>query len=293
MATLALLSSVLVPLRTPLLHALRHRVPPSPLSLMVDYEAVRADTVAEVADFFVESFWLSSTTFDSVALSEREQSQLRRRMEDDFITRYSSSWTAGGQRLFRSKMLIARENRTSAAIVGCVGFEAALYDAVAGCVLTSAQADVLLRLEIDAMDSAERMHATELHKAGGIAALSQAIFPEYQPIALIANLAVSPSSRGTGIGCQLCSSCEIGCAQWRLPGLVLQVEESNSAARSMYKRLGYEEVHSESMAEALRLRPGRGSLTSALLMTDSENLLESVPSTIVTMAKEVPSQNFD
>ena len=68
---------------------------------------------------------------------------------------------------------------------------------------------------------------------------------------------------------------------------MLQVEEENHDARALYGRCGFDELVKEDNGRALRPRPGRQTRVSALLLIQNAALLEEVPSTIVTMAKEV------
>ena len=69
--------------------------------------------------------------------------------------------------------------------------------------------------------------------------------------------------------------------------MLLQVEETNTAAAKLYEALGYERIHRDDNAFALRLSPGAGSLASALLLSGDEELLQPVQSELVTMAKQV------
>ena len=255
-----------------------------------EIEAVTDRSLGSVSSFFVASYWMASTTFGKVQLSGREQKLLERRMVDDFRTRYGSSWEgragAADTRLFRTQLLLARDLRTGS-IVGCVGTEAALYDPLTGCVLPSKQAEAVIRLELDAMDEEERVRTAELYSSGGVAALAAELLPEYTPLALLSNLAVAPKLRRTGLARELCDCCEVGCTTWKLPGMLLQVEETNTAAAKLYEALGYERIHRDDNAFALRLSPGAGSLASALLLSGDEELLQPVQSELVTMAKQV------
>ena len=174
---------------------------------------------SQVASFFADSFWMASTTQGTVDLNGGERSQLTRRLRDEFEVRYSNSWQpAGAGRLFRTRFLIARDQPQRGSIVGCVGIEAALYDAVNGFVLTSAQAERLVRIQLESMDAAEQARTFELYGAGGVAALAADVLPEYTPIALLTNLAIAPVVRRGGLGRELCECCEIGCSEWALPG---------------------------------------------------------------------------
>ena len=116
----------------------------------VEIEVADGSSVTEVASFFVDSFWTSSTTFGAVALSTRECGQLALQMDDDFRHRYSNSWQRGGEgkrrrgrRFFPSRLLLARDPDPEAngAVVGCVGVEAALMCPYTRTVFPAAEAE--------------------------------------------------------------------------------------------------------------------------------------------------------
>ena len=251
-------------------------------------EAVDGKSLPRVADFFVDSFWAAGTTSGQVELTTRERKGLAKRMRTDFDERYSSSWAKPRQTnpLFPARMLLASDDvRSPPSISGCVGIEAALLNPFTRQLLTRAQSEMLLRSELDAMDGDEYQQHASLSRA----ALVQALYPEWQCLALLTNLAVAPSRRRSGIARMLCAYCEDGCAsRWHLPAVLLQVEETNGAAIALYRALGFEELWRESDVPSVRLDPGAGTLASALLMVENdETLLTTEPSTVITMAKSV------
>ena len=112
------------------------------------------------------------------------------------------------------------------------------------------------------------------------------MFPEQRVVALLANLAVAPRSRRSGVAAELCRHGEQLCAQWGLGSpVVLQVEEGNQAARALYESLGYRALWSDGEATALRLEPGTFTTASVLQMRENDALLRPEPTTLVTMAK--------
>lgn len=244
--------------------------------------ALGRDELADACTFFVEAFWAGGTTFGEVGLSQREKKQLASRMSQDFTERYSNSWESS-TRLFPSRLLIARDD--DAHIAGVVGVEAALLNPFTRQVFTRAESELLLRSELDAMDGPSFSKFSKLSRTE----MTRQLYPEYQLIGLLTNLAVAPSSRRRGLARALCEECEAACSSWKLPGLLLQVEEANAPARALYDGLGFEELWQDSDATCLRLAPGAGSVASALLMLESEELLKSEPSTIVTLARAVRS----
>ena len=106
-------------------------------------------------------------------------------------------------------------------------------------------------------------------------ALTAALFPEYQVYALLANLAVAPSTRRSGLARALCATCDEAGREWGLPGMMLQVEEANSAARGLYEACGYQLVHRNEDAVALRVQPGAA----------GGGLLKQEPVTLLLMGK--------
>ena len=100
---------------------------------------------------------------------------------------------------------------------------------------------------------------------------TQALFPEYQVYALLANLAVAPSTRRSGLARVLCDKCEEAGAEWGVQAIMLQVEEANSAAKALYEKVGYSLVHKDESASALRVQPGKPS--GQLLRSESSTLL--------------------
>jgi len=250
-----------------------------------DIERANTKSLPAVVDAFVDAFWTAGTTFGEVRLSERERRQLARQVADDFRGRYSSSWE-DGNRLFGSRLLLAREP-DSGVVVGCVGLESTLLDPLERSVFTAHQAEGLLRAEFATMADSERLYYAELFGAEGIAALVGELMPQYSTVALLTNLAVAPAARRSGLAQELCQCCELGCVEWGLPVILLQVEEENAAARSLYQMGGYRELFRQSGMIALRLRPSARMLTSTLLLGERHGLLVETNTTLVTMAKEV------
>ena len=273
----------------------------------LEFEAATTESLPEVASFFVEAFWLASTTFgDGIELSSGERNQLIRTVSADLGARYGllrskrpetlRGNTRDSSSLFSSKLIVARDG-SGGAVVGCAGIEGSLFDTASGAVLRSDQASRLLRTEIDNLDSSESEEAASTYAESGIGALAERVLQEscslaqpwacsYVPYALLANLAVAPAFRRTGLGRELCAVCELGCEEWGLRSMLLQVEQGNGAARRLYERLGYSQIYSAE-ATSVRLSPAKPTLFSALLPLENDSLLREEPSTLVTMAKSV------
>ena len=221
--------------------------------------------VGEAADFFVDGFWLAGTTTAGVQLSGDERAQLAKLSSDDMMGRYGD---LVGQRRLQSKLYVARDS--AGALVGCVGVEAAMVDMVDRRVLSRAQGEALFAQEFAAMGGAER----GLYRKMSVAELTEELLPEYKVFGLLANLAVAPSTRRSGLARRLCAQCDVAAAKWDLPAISLQVDGANTAANALYASLGYNEIWQDE-TPALRLRPGE------------KELLASEPSTLITMAKGV------
>jgi len=271
----------------------------------LDFGAADADSLPEAASFFVDAFWLASTTFgDGVKLSGGERGQLLRKVTDDLGSRYRlqpdkrpetlRGNTRESQPLFFTRLILARE--PDGKIVGCAGIEGSLFDTQTGAVLRSDQADRLLKTELETMEPDESEGAADAFREGGISALATYVLQQketleapflrtYKPYALLANLAVAPSFRRTGLGRELCEFCESGCEVWGMDDVLLQVEEANGAASKLYSNLGYEEIFRVGDAVSLRLSPAEKGFMGSLLPMENDQLLREEPSTLVTMAK--------
>ena len=177
--------------------------PVAAASIAFEITSVRGDDASldRAARFFVEGFWAASTTTDTGgALTDRDRDQLAALQRDDMIARYGE--TVGARRL-RSSLFVA-EDPSSGAIAGCVGVEMALVDPSRGRVLSRAQSEKLFSDELNSMGARER----GTYRKMSAAELTEALFPEYKCLALLANLAVAPAARGSGLGRRLCARCD-------------------------------------------------------------------------------------
>lgn len=281
------------------------------------FETADVSSLPEVSAFFVDSFWLASTTFPGIELSASDRRQLMQKVADDLGPRYGIKdndkrpTMMGGRRgfpsrsLFETRLLLARDSDGS--IVGCAGIEAAFYVARVGQLCRSAQADRIVRAELNAMDDDEADLAAEVYAKDGIGGLAKGItlqkftsdleqpyLVDYKACSLLANLAVAPSYRRTGLGRALCDAC-VQCTteEWKMDEIALQVEEANRAAVVLYQKEGYNAVFRAESATALRLQPSEPSPFSNLpgplsaLAPENKKLLKEVSSPTVTMSKVV------
>merc|ERR1719424_2278731 len=278
------------------------------------FEVADVKSLSEVSSFFVDAFWLASTTFDGIELSASDKKQLTEKVMGDLGPRYGiqdndkrKQMLAGYGRkgfpnksLFDTRLIVARD--PSGAIVGCAGLEAAQGD-----VFRADLADNLVRTELMAMSMDEAERAAEVYKDNGIGALTLGIIEQqlssglvnpyiniWRPCGVLANLAVAPSYRRSGLGRALCDECErVITSEWRMDEIALQVEEANTAAITLYQKDGYKDVFRREDAVALRLQPSAGNLFGSLpgplsaLAPENKELLKEVSSPTITMSKAI------
>ena len=280
------------------------------------FEVADVKSLSEVSSFFVDAFWLASTTFDGIELSASDKKQLTEKVAGDLGPRYGIKSNdkrptmMGGRKgfpsrsLFETRLVVARE--PDGAIVGCAGIEAAFYDPNRGQVYRSLQADQLVRAELDSMEDEEAEKAAEVYAESGIGALAKGIVGEkfnplfkpflkqITPCSLLANFAVAPSYRRSGLGRALCDQC-VRCSvdEWKIDEVALQVEEVNKAAVALYRSDGYKEMFRTEDEIAIRLQPSGPSPFDNLpgpfsaLAPENEKLLKEVPAPTLTMSKKV------
>jgi GNAT superfamily N-acetyltransferase len=292
---------------------------PRPLSSRIknlNFEIADEKSLSEVANFLVDAFFLASTTFDPLELTPGDKRQLAQELVDDLGPRYGLDGDKrpamiGGTKgfpskcLFGSRFILARE--PGGAIVACAGVQAAFYDPSKGRVIKSNEADGLVRAELNELGEDERAKASEVYKESGIGALAKGIvgekfnpllkpfMKEITPCSLLADFAVSPSYRRSGLGRAMCDQCaECSADEWKIDEIALQVEEANKAAAELYRGDGYKQMFRTEDGVGLRLRPSAPSPFDILpgplsaLAPRKGKLLNSVPVPILTMSKKVP-----
>lgn len=249
----------------------RAPVPVASAAASYDIAAVKGtDSSLQLASsFFVDAFWQQGTTVSSVELSEAEREQLVSQQFDDMQARYGE---LVGKRRLQSRLVIARG--ASGAIAGCVGVEMALIQPQSGEVLSRTKGEGILNQELSSMGARERGQYRKMDAV----ALTAALFPEYQVYALLANLAVAPETRRTGLARSLCDQCVTAGIDWGVQAVMLQVEEKNEPARKLYESVGYQLVHRDEAATAMRVQAGAGA---------SDGLLRGEVSTTLLMGKGI------
>lgn len=126
----------------------------SATSVAYDITKVKGDdaSLKRAAAFFVNGFWVASTTSGDAALNEKGMEQLCRLQTDDMVGRYGD---LVGTRRLESSLFLAQDP-SSGELAGCVGVEMALVDASCGKVLSRAQGESLFNSELASMSPKER-----------------------------------------------------------------------------------------------------------------------------------------
>jgi len=224
------------------------------------FEAARGDAALdEAAAFFVDAFWSASTAAKGVELTDKGRAELTRKQRGDMEERYGE--LVGARRL-KSALLLAR--KADGAIAGCIGLELAVLSVMDQTVVPRNRGEAMFRAELDAMSGRER---NQYRKMPLQELALELLEPGYGVCPLLANLAVSADSRGSGLGRELCGRVEDLALDWGYGGIVLQVEEGNAPAVGLYKSLGYQEVFVNEGWAALRPSP------DGELSTESVNLV--------------------
>lgn len=98
---------------------------------------------------------------------------------------------------------------------------------------------------------------------------SQCFLPWYawfQRVPYISNLAVLAAYRRQGIASQLLAACEPIAQGWQGTSLYLHVMENNSAARALYRQMGYEVVSDRPANPAMTFLPFDFGMSRQLLL---------------------------
>lgn len=95
------------------------------------------------------------------------------------------------------------------------------------------------------------------------------LFPAVDELHLL-NITVSPHLRKLGLGQRMMAAIEGVAAQQKMPRIILEVRPTNSAAVSLYQRLGYEQIGVRKNYSPAN--PETGSREDALVMAKSIKL---------------------
>ena len=277
------------------------------------FEACDAKSLAEVSSFFVDAFWLASTTFDGIQLTASDKRQLEQKVAEDLGPRYGMSKDKtpsmmGGRKgfpsksLFDTRLIVARDPSGRSWVVRA---SKRLSTRQAKAMCSGAIRQTGLCAMSWTLWKRRSEEGVEVYIESGIGALAKGIIEKqfneelrnpyidiWKPCGVLANLAVAPAYRRSGLGRALCDACERCIVdEWKMDEIALQVEEANTAAITLYKKDGYRDVFRAEDATALRLQPAEPNVFSSLpgpfsaLAPENEELLKEVTSPTVTMAK--------
>jgi ribosomal protein S18 acetylase RimI-like enzyme len=155
-----------------------------------------------------------------------------------------------GRRKLQTHLVVGRNQQGN--IEGSVGVEVALFDRKQVDIMSYRQSEKTLNGAMAALGPKERRlykDSTIVELVAGLPSLGG----QYEAVAVLANLCVSPASRGNGVGEKLCKEAETIVKDWGIGKIALKVEAGNTPARKLYAKLGYKEE--ESIENSVTLRP--------------------------------------
>ena len=232
-----------------------------------------ADAVlTEASDFMLSSFWSSASinTKDDSSSSPL-QASLRELQKLDFEVRFGEIL---GKRLLQTNLIISRSE--SLEINGMVGVEISLWNMNDKVLLTYDQSEKKLKEAVAALGPKQRRQFKDSALEELVSELPD-LKGKYEAVAVLCNLAVSPSARGSGMGTKLCNEVEYivkNIWEFQNPKVLLNVEGENTPAVSLYKKLGYVEEVSDQDRKALRADFANG-------------FFVEVPCSMLTLSKKV------
>lgn len=195
-------------------------------------QGVEKKVLDQVSDFMMEAFW-------GVAPADSGDSypKLLTEQKVDLNSRFGEIL---GRRKLQTKLMVGTHQERENGIVGTVGVEVALFDLKQRDILSYSQSEKTLLGAISSLGPKER----RLYKDSSIVDLVTelpTLRGHYEAVAVLANLCVSPTSRGSGVGEKLCIQVEEVVRNWGLGKIMLKVEAENIAAKRLYAKLGYKE----------------------------------------------------
>mmetsp|Transcript_11830 Transcript_11830/g.36075 ORF Transcript_11830/g.36075 Transcript_11830/m.36075 type:complete len:316 (-) Transcript_11830:81-1028(-) len=223
-----------------------------------------------IAEFFVDAFWLASTTKDAKngipdVIDNDSRRSLIRKQAEDLSARYGRLM---GKRRLSSSFFIARN--ASGEVEGCVGVEVAVVRHRGGDqgfdVLSRDAGEQLFSSTMASMPAPTRNALRKAPLAGvattvfGTREQSTGEIFSLHPV--LSNLAVSPKARGSGLGYKLCKTCEDEVRSWNdgmFKDIWLIVEDLNEPAKNLYEdKLHYKRLWKDESAEAVRIATTKG-----------------------------------
>jgi len=160
-----------------------------------------------------------------------------------------------GKRRLNSALVLARSSDGS--LSGMIGVEVSLWDREEKKILSYIQSEDMLNNAIASLGPKQRREYKDASLRDLVEQLP-ALGGKFEVVAVLANLAVSPKFRGSGLGKELCRQIEsILIDRWDpIAGpnqIFLNVERENKAAVGLYTKLGYEEMNIDKTSTTLRV----------------------------------------
>jgi len=217
------------------------------LSLKIEPIDVDDVSLNKAANFMMDSFWLQPPHIigSGDELSSNLKSNLVSTQVQDMNDRYGERI---GKRLFRTSFLGAYDSDET--LVGIVGIEENLLNVETKEIMSNKNSENKLKEALTVLRPKERRTL----KGCSTVELCGELIPDFEYIATLNNLAVSPTKRRMGIGTELCKNVEsITQKQWDHECIFLKVEAENDSARNLYEEKGYELVVVDKKATSLRL----------------------------------------
>jgi len=199
--------------------------------------------IRTVSEFMMGSFW-------GVEQADTDKySGLLMEQMNDLNERFGEIM---GKRRLQTQLILASKQNGQGSIEGSVGVEIALLDLKNFDVLSYSQSEKVLNGAVASLGPKERRlykNYTIVDLVAGLPALGE----QYEAVAVLANLCVSPASRGNGVGEKLCKEIETAVGKdWGIGKIALKVEAENVPARKLYAKLGYKEIIKKENSVTLR-----------------------------------------
>lgn len=205
--------------------------------------------LAEASNFMLSAFWNSNSLNELNSNDDSSKKKLLDLQKMDFDVRFGEIL---GKRQLQTGLIVSRDEFQN--INGIVGVEMSLWNKEEKILLSYDQSESKLKGAISDLGPKQRRQFKDASIVDLVSQLPS-LGGKYEAVAVLCNLAVSPSSRGTGLGTSLCNSIEdIVRGSWGIidSKIVLNVEEQNKPAVNLYKKLGYKEETMKNDVLAIR-----------------------------------------
>ncbi len=205
---------------------------------------IAPDIIHSSSAFMMDAFW-GVTSGDAGLLAEQKS---------DLETRFGE--ILGKRKLFSSLILARSEDGAGDDIEGLVGVEVGLLDLTSKDILSYKESEKVITNAVASLGPKQRRQFKDSSIEELVAELPD-LNGNYEAVAVLANLCVSQSARGKGIGGNLCEGVEtVVRDQWSMHKIMLKVEADNTPARKLYGKLGFVEDWTNEGSTALRPTEG-------------------------------------